>query len=192
MRRRRLGLPAPRLRSVVLWALIGGVAVLPQQAVAKKPLRSEACPSNCSSSQSCTFNGIRNVAMGEATLSINDLCHMVASGIGSSGKDGFSQVFNPGVTGEIVTEFACPNFAESQAGAMATYTCYADVPGGVFYRKTVENIGNDTLEIRPDFSPVGATLYTLTILDGDRVTGIFSNLPSAAFSVPQGDQEEFN
>jgi hypothetical protein len=182
----------PQLRSLLLLALIGGVAALPEPAMAKKPHRNEACPSNCSSSQSCTFNGIRNIALGDAALSINDLCHMVVSGIGASGEDGFSQIFLPGVKGEVVTEFACPNFAESQPGATATFTVHADVPGGIFYRKTVENIGNGTLEIRPDFSPVGATLYTLTILDGDKVTAIFSDLPSATFSVPQGDQEEFN
>ena len=188
-RRRRKG-SAPG-RRLLLCALMVGVAALPEGATAE-PLGKEICASRCSSAQSCTFDGVTNVALGNARLSVNDACHLVVSNIGSTGEDGVAQILLPHRTGEIITHFACPNFSESQAGARETMTVYADVPGGIFYRTSIENIGKDTLEINPDFSPVGATLYTITVLDGATVTGVFKDLPSARFTVPQGDTEEIN
>jgi hypothetical protein len=188
-RRRRKG-SAPG-RRLLLCALMVGFAAVPE-AVNAGPLGKEICASKCSSAQSCTFDGVTNVALGDARLSVNDACHLVISNIGSTGQDGVAQVLLPSRTGEIITHFACPNFLESQPGARETMTVYADVPGGIFYRTSVENIGNDTLQINPDFSPVGATRYTITVLDGTTVTGVFKDLPSASFTTPQGDQEEIN
>jgi hypothetical protein len=123
---------------------------------------------------------------------VNGACDLVVSNIGSSGQDGFSQVSLPLHTGEVVTKFACPNFAQSQVGDQAIVTFHADVPGGIFYTMTVTNIGNNTMEMHPDFSPVGATLYTITVENGGTVNRVFRDLPSATFRTAQGDQEEIN
>jgi len=191
MQRQKLKRSAPGRRHLLLWALMVGVAAVPE-VVTADPLGKEICASKCSSAQSCTFDGVTNVALGDARLSVNDSCHLVVSNIGSTGEDGVSQILLPRHTGEIITHFACPNFSESQPGARETMTVYGDVPGGIFYRTSIENIGNDTLQIDPDFSPVGAKLYTITVLDGATVTGVFKDLPSASFTTPQGDQEEIN
>jgi hypothetical protein len=180
-----------RGRCLLWFALIGGIAAVPEQAVAGVGGTVD-CAAGCTSDRSCTFDGIENIALGNATLSINASCHLVVSNIGSSGQDGFSQVLLPSNSGEVVTLFAGSNFAQSQVGAKETMTVFADVPGGVYYTKTIENTGQGTLEIHPDFSPVGATLYTITVMDGNTVTGVFPNLPSPTFSVQQGDQEEIN
>ncbi len=152
----------------------------------------QLCDSTCSSAQSCTFDGVTNVAQGSAALEVNGSCDLLVSDIGTSGDDGVSQVSLPPHTTKVETHFACPNFSQSEAGDQEVVTVHADVPGGIFYRMTLENVGNGTMEIRPDFSPVGATLYTLTVLNGGTVNRVFTNLSSATFRMQQGDQEEFN
>lgn len=174
-----------------LCGLMGGVAAVPDLVMADPSVK-QSCSSSCSSGTACTFDGVTNVALGGATLSVNDACHLVISNIGSSEQDGFSQVSLTSDSGEVVTEFACPNFSQSLPGDKETVTFYADVPGGIFYTATIENVGNATMEIRPDFSPIGATLYTMTVLNGSTVTRVFSDLPSATFRMRQGDQEEVN
>ena len=169
---------------LLLFALVGGLAAGPARSAV-------SCGSSCSSGQSCTFDQVANAALGKATLSINDQCHMLVSNIGQGGEDGFSQLL-PSPTGAVATELACPNFSQSKVGAQEIATCRASVPGGVFYTATVENIDGQNLEIRPDFSPIGAKLYTVTVLNGSTVTRVFTDLPSATFRMQEGDQEEVN
>lgn len=174
---------------LLLCALLGGLGALPPGAGAAV----RDGDSYCASPLACTFAGIANVALGEATLSLNSSGHLIVSGIGSTGQDGVSQVSLPPRTGEVVTEFAGSNFGtSSQPGAMESVTVHADVPGGIYYRLDVENLGKGVIEARPDFSPVGATRYTLTVLNGNTVTGVFANLPSARFQTGECVQVEFN
>ncbi len=73
---------------------------------------------------------------------------------------------------------------------MEAVTVHADVPGGIYYRMAVENIGKGVIEIRPDFSPIGATQYTLIVLNGNTVTGVFANLSTASFQTGECVQVE--
>jgi hypothetical protein len=173
----------PRWHGLLFGVLLVGSAAVPEPAFARV---------SCSSDQSCVVDGVSNAALGDATLSVSDAGNLLVGNIGTSGKDGVSQVALPAGTGEVVTMFACPNFAQSEVGDQEIVTFHADVPGGIFYTMTVTNIGNDTMEMRPDFSPVGATLYTITVLDKGVVNRVFRDLPSATFSTVQGDQEEIN
>lgn len=150
------------------------------------------CTAGCSSPQSCTIDGMLNTSLGDATLSINDECHLTVNNIGPSGQDGFAQAALPARTREFVTTFDCPNFLESSADARENVIVYAEVPGGVFYRFEVENIGDGMMEMRPDFSPVGATRYTITVLNDGVVTGTFRDLSFATFRMALDDQEEIN
>jgi hypothetical protein len=151
-----------------------------------------SCSSSCPSQQACTFQGIANTALGSATLSINSSCNLVVDNIGPTGQDGVSQSSLPPNTNEVVSEILCPNFATSKQGDMAIMTVRANVPGGVFYTLSIKNIGNSMMEMRPDFSPVGATRYTVTVMNGASVAGVFSDLPSATFQMAQDDTEEVN
>jgi len=160
-------------------ALIGGLVAGPARSLA-------ACAASCASGGACTFDQVQNVALGNATLSVNNLCHLVVGNIGQGGEDGFSQLL-PLSTGAAATELACPNFSVSKTGDRQVVTCRANVPGGVFYTATVENIDGQNLEIHPDFSPIGAKHYTLTVLNGGSVVRVFSDLPSATFRMQQGD-----
>jgi hypothetical protein len=151
-----------------------------------------SCEASCSSETSCTFDGVKNVALGNAKLGVNKACNLVVDGIGSSAEDGFSQVDLTSQAFEVATHTACPNFANSKKGDKEVVTFHADVPGGIFYTMTVENIGNRTLEMRPDFSPIGATLFTVTVLEGGRVNKEFRDLSSGTFRMAQSDTEEIN
>lgn len=172
-------------------ALAGWAIVFPARAVAG-PTPDATCASSCSSASSCTFDGVKNVALGQARLSVNSACHLVVDNIGSSAEDGFSQEALTSEAFEVATHLACPNFANSKQGDKEVVTFYADVPGGVFYTMTVENIGNRMMEMRPDFSAIGATLFTVTILNDGKTVREIRDLPSGTFRMAQADQEEIN
>jgi hypothetical protein len=180
-----------RWRALLFCALLVGMAAVPERLFAYAAVPSSSA-STCSSRQSCVFDGISNAALGQATLSLNAAGHLLVSNIGSTGQDGFSQLALPSTAAEVVTHYACPNFAQSQTGDQEVVTFHANVPGGIFYKMTITNIGNNTMEMRPDFSPVGATLYTITVLNGGTVNRVIQNLSSATFTTAQGDQEEIN
>jgi hypothetical protein len=154
------------------------VAVPARSSARPLPAPSDACPT-CSSSQRCVFDGILNRALGVATTSVTSSCHLLVVGIGSSGLDGFAQDSLPAGAQQIRTLFTGSNLGESLAGAREVVTFHADVPGGVFASMTVEDIGDSTIQITPDFSAIGATRYTVTVMNGAHVTGVFTDLPTA-------------
>lgn len=138
-----------------------------------------ACPT-CSSAQRCSVDGILNRALGAATLSATPECHLLVTGIGASGLDGFAQDSLPVNAQRVRTFFTGPNLGHSEPGARQVVTFRANVPGGVLATTTVEDLGNNTIEIRPDFSPVGATRYTVTVMNGGVVDRVVTDLTSAA------------
>jgi len=162
------------------------------------------CTSSCSSSQNCTFDGIENVALGAATLQVDANCHLIVSNLGGSGQDGVSQINLPPNIEEVVTEFEESAFGPaSNPGDRQVVMCHANVPGGVFTTVTVENIGqtdivgrggqpHETIQVSSDFSSVGATVYTIIVMDGATVTGVFENLTSAVFQTSECTEVEFN
>ncbi len=157
-----------------------------------EPLAAAVFRSACSTSQSCVVDGIQYTALGNATLAINPAGHIVVSNIGVSGENGVALSALPSATRGFVANFGCPNFLDSAAGAIERVTVYADVPSGVLYRFTVENIGHEVMRMTPDFSSIGATRYSITILNDGVVTGTFNDLPSAIFQMAQDDQTEVN
>ncbi len=173
----------------VLYIVTSGCGALVAGAAMSMP----TCTSGCTSSSACQFNSISNVALGNATLSVDGQCHLIVGNIGSSGQDGVSQVSLPPSIHHVITTFEEPNFGtSSQPGDRENVTVYANVPGGIYYQLAVENIGNDTIQVRPDFSPVGATRYTVTVMNGNVVTNLLRDLPSAAFETGECVETEFN
>lgn len=168
------------VRSMVLAGLYAVGIGLPTPATSG----STSCPT-CTSAQRCIVDGILNRALGAASISGTLGCHLLVSGIGSSGLDGFAQDSLPANTQQIRTTFTGPNLGESELGARQVVTCLANVPGGVLGTIAVEDVGDSTIEILPDFSAVGATLYTVTVMEGSTVTGVFTDLANP--TVQTGD-----
>lgn len=179
----------PRLDT--LWALTVPVLVLISgRASALAP---QACTSSCPTPQACTFDGIANTALGGAVLQIDATCSLVISNIGSSGMDGVSQGPLPAGTQHVITRFGGSMFgAGTIVGDKKVATCRASVPGGILMRTRVENIGNQTIEIEHDMSPVGATLYTIIVLNGSTITDVFTDLPSAIFQTGECVETEYD
>lgn len=76
----------------------------------------KVCASSCDG-ENCTFQGLLNSPLGDATLSINDSCQLVVDNIGGSGRDG---VVQPQLGSLIMkTTLATPNFSSSGVGARA-------------------------------------------------------------------------
>jgi len=114
----------------------------------------------------CVLDGINNLAVGAANLAIDADCNLVVGNIGSSGEDGVSQDL-PAGTQKMVTGLVAPNFTMSMPGTKVSVDMIADVPGGLFSNFSIENIGMETLRTNGDFSPIGASLYTVHVfLDG--------------------------
>jgi len=168
-----------------------GTSAFPQRT--RRNDLSPHCNSGCSDPQNCSFGNVANVALGGALLQVNSACHLVVGNIGSSGLDGVAQVSLPPGTADVITRFTGPLFGpSSSSGDKETVTCHASVPGGVFYQVEVENIGGGVIEARPDFSFVGATLYTVTVLNHSSVVGVFPNLTSALFQTSECEEVEVN
>jgi len=136
---------------------------------------------------------VSNVSLGNATLSVNAACRLVVGNLGATGQDGVSQVSLPANTHQVATGFVEPNFGpSSQIGDREDITVHANVPGGVYYRLTVENMGNDTVQVRPDFSPIGATLYTIMVFNGPSITSVVRHLANATMMTGECVQTEIN
>lgn len=170
--RRRMSLAALMQGSIVF----ASCAVFAAMGSATASATSTVCPT-CTAPVRCIFDGVLNKALGAATLSATPSCNLLVSGIGASGLDGFSQDSLPAGAHEIRTIFTGQNLGASSSGARQVVSFHANVPGGLFATMTVEDLG-DSIEVRPDFSAVGATLYTVVVMNGSEVTGVFPNLPN--------------
>jgi hypothetical protein len=145
-------------------------------------------PDSCSSTVVCEFDGIQNVALGQAQVSLNGACNLVISNIGSSGKDGVSQNPLPPDSQLMITGLACPNFLNSLAGTEMRVDMHADIPFSLFSTMTATNTDGNTLQIVADFSPAGATMYDVTLFDGGgAIVGQWNNLPSGITLFPKND-----
>lgn len=141
------------------------------------------CPADrfCMSPQECIFDGLMNLSLGNASLSITPApeCNLLVANIGSSGEDGATQDPLPPGTCEMATGLATPNFSLSQLGTAADIRMYGDVPGGLMSRLLIENIDNDNLRAQADISPVGVTLYAIQVYDGDQLVAQIDDQPNA-------------
>jgi hypothetical protein len=73
----------------------------------------EGCPNFCSE-ETCLFDSLQNIPLGNATLSIDENCQLVVSNIGGSGRDGVVQSELGSVF--MKTTLATPNFSGSMTG----------------------------------------------------------------------------
>ncbi len=142
----------------------------------------------CESDTQCVFFGIDNASLGAATLSLNEDCNLVISNIGSSGKDGVVQT---GLSStQMVTGLACPNFAASIEGTSALVNMIGDI--GLISTFTAENVNGQMVVAQGDFSPVGATSYTVQVMLGEQMIAEFPGLPKAIIQFPAVDLEEID
>jgi hypothetical protein len=126
-------------------------------------------------------------------LHVDAACHLIVSNIGASGQDGVSQGPLPAGSRHVITNFTGTLFGVgSVLGDKQISTCHANVPGGILMRTRVENVGTQTIEIEHDMSAVGATLYTVVVLNGTTVTDVFTDLPNAIFQTGGCTEVEYD
>ncbi len=127
----------------------------------------QQCLSSCAADGTCTFDGLLNTPLGDATLSINDQCQMVVQGIGGSGEDGVVQSdLNSTV---MSTSLATPNFSGSIIGSKATITQLGVVdgqPDKEVMVTTIVNFNGDDVKTIVDCSAIEVLGYTVEIYQG--------------------------
>ncbi|MCH8149383.1 MAG: hypothetical protein IH987_15610 [Planctomycetes bacterium] len=106
--------------------------------------------------------GLVNCPLGQANLDVID-GNLVVSNIGASGNDGVSVTLPPGV---VLTGFELAAGGSHVTSAIGVVN---GVPGQPTGQVLVESISATEKQSTPDFSAIGASTYTLQILDGDVV-----------------------
>ena len=150
-------------------------------------LQTSTCPP-CKSPQFCIFDEIPNIAQGQATLFLNDECHLEVQNIGGTGQDGVTQSPLPSNSTKMVTGIGRPNFGASVVGTKAEFNMFAD--NKLLSTLTIENIEDGVLRATGDFSPTGATLYQVRLFLGNKLVGDFGPLPQAVALFPKNDLVE--
>lgn len=151
----------------------------------------------CFNETRCIFDGLTNLALGNAKLSLNGAGNLIVSGIGSTGRDGVRQDPLPLDSFEMITGIECPNFVGSAEGTTGVFIMYADFPGDVFSVYTVQNVGPgpdgvDVIRAQGDFSPIGATTYTLQIFNGEDLVGDVRGLKEGVVTFRKTDLREID
>lgn len=149
----------------------------------------------CYSGARCVFDDLQNLAIGGARLALNGRGNLIISDIDGSGTMGVRQDPLPDDSQVMITGMACPNFLASAEGTKGVFVMYADVPGDVFSVLTVENIGPgadgvDIMRAHGDFSPIGATSYTIQVYNGDELVADIGGLDDPTVIFPKDDIEE--
>ena len=139
----------------------------------------------CNTPQFCTFDGIPNIAQGQAALFLNNECHLEVLNIGSSGQDGVTQSPLPPNSTKMVTGLDVPNFGASIVGTKAVFNMFAD--NQLLSTLTIENIADGVVQAQGDFSPAGATMYRVKLFVGNQVVGDFFPLPQAVTIMHKND-----
>ena len=127
-----------------------------------------------------SFQGNQHFALGNATL-------MAAGGqlmVNNMGEAGNGvEIVLGRVNGSEVTS---PSLPLPPPGASVTYSVFADVdgipdrPAGAL---TSQMNADGTLQLTGDFSAVGATHFTVAVLNGDALVARQTGLPTASFSI---------
>lgn len=151
----------------------------------------------CFNEKRCIFDGLTNVFLGNAALRLNGAGNLIVSNIGSSGLDGVRQDPLPSDSFQMITGIECPNFVGSAEGTRGVFIMYADVPGDVFSVYTVENVGPgpngvDVIRAEADFSPIGATTYTLQVFNGEDLVGEVNGLKVGEVTFAKTDIREID
>ena len=176
-----------RLYSVVLAVPLGGVGGCTEITAGGGNVGGPSTERSCSTDTACTFDGIPNRSLGGAKLSLNEESNLIVESSGSDGVHGVRQFGIPNDTVVMTTGIACPNFVESVAGSKLEIIMYGDIPGEILSTVTVENIDGESIIAETDFSPVGVTLYTVQIMNGDELVLEVTDLPSSQVQVQAGN-----
>lgn len=128
---------------------------------------SQACDSSCSDG-TCVFDGLVNVPIGAATLSVNEGCQLVIDGIGSGGGDGVEQVGLESIF--MATELLTPNFSLSIVGTSAVIR-QVGIAGGKTQQELmltrVINYNDTNVRLSISCAEVLVQEYVLQIYDGE-------------------------
>lgn len=128
---------------------------------------SVAFGASCNST-SCTFDGLINLPLGNATLSINQAGELVVDNIGSSGQDGVVQTQLQSLY--MKTSLGTPNFSASILGTSANIRQVGDVGGQsgveIMLTKMVNFNGSD-IRHSIDCSVIQVQGYIIHIYNGN-------------------------
>ncbi len=149
----------------------------------------------CYSRDLCIFDDLNNLSLGGARLGLNGRGNLVISNIDGSGTVGVRQDPLPDDSQVMITGVACPNFLASAEGTKGVFVMYADVPDDVFSVLTVENIGpgpdgEDLMMAHGDFSPIGATSYTIQVFNEGVLVADIGGIQDPTVIFPKDDIQE--
>jgi len=158
--------------------------------------RAEAeCDGSCIGTE-CTFQGIANAPLGEATLRIEGPpCRLVVDGIGSSGQDGVVQT---GLSSDVsscymVTGLETPNFSGAILSTRVTILQRGVVDGTSgreISELRIRPVTNDLLRIEMDCAAIDVHSYSVEVYhDGELVADepLTNDIP--ILHLPKGDVE---
>lgn len=151
----------------------------------------QGCSSSCSG-ETCNFQGLLNVPLGEADLSITEQCHLLVDNIGPSmvgGDDGVVQTSLSSVY--MKTTLATPNFSQSILGTEANIRQLGIVdalPGGEIMLTRIFNFDGDTLGLIINCQALSVAGYSIDIYNGSVLVGHVDHPGSAPImSFPKTD-----
>jgi hypothetical protein len=141
---------------------------------------------------SLAYQGLENTSLGNAAISASGNS-LYLTNLGSGGQDGVSIDVPPSVTAmamhlQPLTLSSLPvgAYLQSQVIGMG-----AGITNGVLGTVTATKVGTTNFSIAPDFSPVGATTYSMkAYLQGALVaqaTGLTGSLVSGGYALPSPD-----
>jgi len=138
------------------------------------------------------YAGLQPTALGNATLMVTS-SSLVVSNLSSSGQDGVAISIPPAVTG-MAMQFAPLEVSSLPVGAYVRSQVIgtgAGISNGVLGTVTTTVTGSTNFSILPDFSPVGATTYSMKGYSQGalvaQATGLTGPLGGAGIALPGPD-----
>ena len=172
-----------RRRLLILPVLIGAPLIASGAAAQQG---GATCDASCEDNQ-CIFQGLNNVALGNAELSIDEQCRLVVGNIGGSGRDG---VVQRGLqTQYMKTTLATPNFSGSRLGTRAEIRQLAlvdGVPQETMLTRIV-NFNGDEVRHSIDCSAIRIARYTIEIYDADVLVKRIDTINPPLMTSPKED-----
>ena len=139
----------------------------------------QTCANTCSTPQGCTFQGIQNSALGNATLSINGQCQMVVDNIGGSGQDGVVQTNLR--SAYMKTTLGTPNFSASITGTSASIRQVGvvdDVQDQEIMLTDMINFDGNNVRHTISCSAILVTGYQVSIYNGNQLVSFQDHGPN--------------
>ena len=144
--------------TVVVWLSLGSLTPAHGQG--------GTCTNSCAGG-TCDFEGLQNVAVGNATLSIDASCDLVVDNIGGGGADGVDQVNLDSTL--MATELKTPNLSLSATGTRVEVR-QVGLAGGMLDQELMftrlVNFNDDDIELNVNCSAVLVQSYEVQIYNG--------------------------